>query len=416
MSHSANPYQNRNPVTQRYAIAEMLLQGIKREDIFRMIYPKVMRQEEPFVYKNNVGNSRIAKPVEDQIPLAFYAIGATRDQLLEKNPEAEKFLADETTNYDGDMNKRKRIDLYNRVRNEYLNGELNESPAINNPEPNSVAIPEPKSDIRFNLEKLYMELNRLRAFVGSKRVGNREFDYISTRAFVHGKAAILAGIAVDDFLVSIGAAWSPETRREAGIKDSVNYSRYPSPEGMPKVTGFILLLIKAKIPVYLYGPTGSGKSYLAGQIAEFLALEYGEIPLSCGVSRTDLFGNWNAQGFVDRPLIKLYENGGIFCFEEIDAADPNILLSVNNAVANKTLFNTSNGSELNRHSEFVAMATANTLGNGANSNFSAREGLDGSTIDRFKYGRVFCDYDTAIESEIIFGDIEELEAAILATN
>jgi hypothetical protein len=412
MSHSLNPF-NRG---QRHDISELLLSGKTREEIFRVIYPLVIRQEAPFIFSDNVSGTRIPKPIYDQIPLAFYAIGRVRDELLKAEPNAESQMASE--NYSASQNyenKRWRAQLFSAVKAEYergeLNGEPNSDPVVIEP------VYEPtKSDIRLKLESLYFQLNKLRKFCAEKKVGNREFDYISTRAFVHGKAAILAGIEVDDFLVSIGSAWSPETRREAGIKEAVNYDRYPSPEGMPKVTGFILLLIKAKIPVYLYGPTGSGKSFLAKRIADFLAMEYGEIPLSCGVSRTDLFGNWNAKGFVDRPLIKLYQNGGIFCFEEIDAADPNILLSVNNAVANDELFNTSNGEELDRHPDFIPMATANTLGNGATANFAAREGLDGSTIDRFKYGRVFCDYDSEIEREIMFGDISELEAEMVSAS
>lgn len=409
MSHSKNPFRSGSMLA---AISEYLLEGKTREEIFRIIYPRVMRQEAPFVFSDNAGGRRVAKPIYDQIPLAFYSIGRARNSLLEKAPNAISFLASEdrfsNQNYE---NKRWRARLFDQVKTEYESGTLTGNDPVIEP------VSEPVySGIRHKLERLYIELNRLRGFCNSKRVGNREFDYISTRAFVHGKAAILAGIEVDDFLVSIGASWSPETRREAGIKDSVDYSRYPSPDGMPKVAGFVLALIAARIPVYLYGPTGSGKSVLASKIADYLSLSYGEIPLSCGVSRTDLFGNWNAKGFVSRPLGEIYSNGGIYCFEEMDAADPNILLSVNNAVANQRLFNTSNGETIERHSDFIPIATANTLGNGATANYSAREGLDGSTLDRFKYGRVFCDYDSDIESEIIFGNIEDLENAELSAS
>lgn len=410
MSHHLNPF-NRG---QLRAVSELLLQGKDRVEIFREIYPLVLAQTEPFVFSENPGNgaARVPKAVYDQIPLAFYAIGSIREKLLEKVPEAASYLAPVDSRFDGKSReaKRERARLYATVKAEFERNSPAPTP-IPDPVPDpSPAVPVAPDGIRAKLIYLQRRLNELRSFVQAKKVGNREFDYVSTRAFVHGKNAILAGIDVDDFLWSIGASWSEDARREAGLLYDVDYGKYAIP-GTSKLTGFVVRLIAANIPVYLYGPTGSGKSVLARQVAEFLGREYGEIPLSLGVSRTDLFGNWTPNGFVRRSLEKLYGNGGIQCFEEIDAADPNILLAVNNAVANSHLFNTVNGEVTERHEDYASVATANTLGNGATANFQGREGLDGSTLDRFKYGRVFVDYDPAIEAEILFCDIEALENA-----
>lgn len=396
---SLNPFRKG---TKLYAISELLLKGMTREEIFRAIYPLVLNQSDPFVYSDNVGNARVPKQIHDQIPLAFYDIGRVRNSLLDKRPETASVLAPESTFDSRNYNdKRWRARFYAQIRDEFENnGGNNNTPAPisnENSEPN-----EPRTiSVRDKVEYLVRRLYEIRKFCRDRKVNNREFDYVSTRAFVHGTKAVLAGIEPDDFLVSIGLSWNPETRREAGIKDTVDFARYAIPD-TPRQFGFVLKLVEARIPVYLYGPTGSGKSVIARMVADHVSDGvYGEIPLSCGVSRTDLFGNWNASGFIGRPLIEIYPNGGVFCFEEMDAADPNILLAVNNAVANDVLFNTSNGDELQRSEDFIPIATANTLGNGATSNYSAREGLDGSTLDRFKYGRVEIDYNPEVERGIV---------------
>lgn len=399
MSHVLNPFRRG---TQLHAVAEMLLEGLTREEIFRRIYPLI--GTEPFVWSDNQNGRRVPKPYHDQIPLAFYTIGRARVSLLEKSPDAANHVASEdsfqTRNY---ASKSWRARLYNSVREENAN-----VPAtVNEPEPEPTFEPnrEPET-LREKIEYLYRRLVELRVFVQNKRTGGREFDYISTRAFVHGRNAVLQGIEPDDYLWSIGANWSDDVRSAAGLNYSVDYARYAIP-GTPKLLGFVVRLMLAGIPVYLYGPTGSGKSVLASKVAEYLEVSYGEIALSLGVSRTDLFGNWNAKGFVNRPFTELYKDAGVFCFEEIDAADPNILLAVNNAVANNTLFNSSNGEEIRRNEKFYPIATANTLGNGATANFGGREGLDGSTLDRFKYGRVFVDYNTELEHDLMFSNLPD---------
>lgn len=414
----------RNPFraeTQSHWIFERFLEGKNREEIFREMYPLVMGQIEPLVFSKNVNGRRIPiSPIHDQLPLAFYRIGFTRDEVVRKYPDYARFLPGETSiqrrNY---ATKSWRAQFYNQVRRDI---ESLNVPAVQNNDPE----PDPESEIaepqtpefangnhefktlKDKLEYLYKRLVELRQFVQSKKVGGREFDYISTRAFVYGRNAVIQGIEPDDFLWSIGASWSEDVKSAAGLAYAPNYGKYAVP-GTPRLLGFVVRLIKAGIPVYLCGPTGSGKSVLARHVAEYLEKEYAEIPLSLGVSRTDLFGSWNVKGYISRPFVELYENGGLFNFEEIDAADSNILLSVNNAIANESLFNSVTGEEIEKHDDFGAIATANTWGSGATANYGGREGLDGSTLDRFKYGRVFVDYDSEIESQIMFADLDSAE-------
>jgi len=420
-----NPYKHG---TKNWWIMNHLLAGKTREEILRLEYPLIMRQESPHIYsKNNPNGPRIPiKPVEAQIPVAFGLIGYIRETLTKRdNPELyQYFVTESASEYRNYTNKAWRMRFFNTLRNTESvivddDGsdpvEVHEIPAETpveiKPEENTEDEQKPEDDrgtIRGEMRYLFRRLQELRSFVQSKKVGGRDFDYISTRAFVHGADAVLNGINADDFLWSIGASWPEDVRNQAGLNYTVDYGKY-SIEGTAKLVGYVVRLLTAGIPVYLVGPTGSGKSVLARQVSEYLELDYAEIQLSLGVSRTDLFGNWNAQGFVDRPFQRLYSNGGVFCLEEIDGCDPNMLLSINNAIANEHLFNSSNGQTYQKHEEFYPIATANTWGAGATANYSGREGLDASTLDRFKYGRILVDYNTDIEWGIVDTKLTEYE-------
>lgn len=413
-----NPYRRE---TKQHVIAALLLEGKTQAEVYKALFPLVMRQIEPMVFGSYTGRGEsIPKSINSQIAILTGAIYNTRKDLLAKRPEAYDNLAYESrSDSKRYASKFWRSQLIRETKIEWEaanSGNIPENHAV----PETVAIEpvieqpqaeekiEVKDTLRSRIEYLQRRLYEIREFVQSRRTENRDFDYVSYRAFEHGRDAVYQGILPDDFLWSIGASWDEDTRRQAGLNYDVDYAKYAIP-GTPLHLGFMVRLAKAGIPIFLCGPVGSGKSMLTRHLAEYLELEYGEIPLSLGVSRTDLFGSWNAQGFVTRPLPIRYGNGGVFCFEEIDAADPNVLLSVNNAVANNSLFNTSNGEEIKRDENYIPAATANTWGNGATANHAAREGLDASTLDRFKYGRIYIGYQREIEDQILFGDLAEIE-------
>ena len=81
-------------------------------------------------------------------------------------------------------------------------------------------------------------------------------------------------------------------------------------------------------------------------------------------------------------------NGGVFLFDEIDAADANVLLVVNSALANGRMSVPSRHDQpvAKKHSEFVCIAAANTFGRGADRVYVGRNELDEATLDRFRIG------------------------------
>lgn len=217
-------------------------------------------------------------------------------------------------------------------------------------------------------------------------------------------------IAFEAIEHSIGLSWPEDTKRELGIKSfdmsrlgTVDPQRVQMPKveaGEHKLTKTIRTLDAAGIMVALVGPAGCGKSFLPAQLAEQDDVPFGLVPMTAGASTTWLTGAFTLDGFITRPFVDIYENGGRFLFDEMDAADPNMLLLVNNALANGQFQNPANGRIIKKHENFVAMAAMNTLGTGANRRYVGRERLDMATLDRWATGMVEMDYDEGLEKRI----------------
>lgn len=153
-------------------------------------------------------------------------------------------------------------------------------------------------------------------------------------------------------------------------------------EAHPQLADALLILGVGLNPL-LVGGAGTGKTYLAGQCAEALNIDFGHLCFSAGVSETWLFGRQTPNGFIEGDFSKLYKNGGLFLADEIDAADPNVLLAINTALANGHLYNPISGEKITRHKSFHFIAAANTVGKGGNSVYTGRSRLDAATLDRF---------------------------------
>lgn len=145
------------------------------------------------------------------------------------------------------------------------------------------------------------------------------------------------------------------------------------------------MLVNAKcgLNTLLIGPAGCGKTFAGEQLAEALDLKFGHLCFTAGASESWLFGRQTPDGFIEAPFSRLYREGGVFLGDEFDAADSNMVLSMNTALANGKLFNPINGETYSRHSDFVFVAAANTSGKGANAVYTGRTRLDGATLDRF---------------------------------
>lgn len=167
----------------------------------------------------------------------------------------------------------------------------------------------------------------------------------------------------------------------------------------------LIKLAKAGTAICIVGPSGVGKSFAVEQLQKVLEKQdagysrFGVISLTEGLSETSLFGRMNTVTgeWMTTDFIEIYENGGVFLFDEIDASDPNMLLSVNRAMAQNDLRNPYTGKMHKRHEKFLPVAAANTTMRGANALYVARNRIDAATINRFSAGWIMMTWDHDLE-------------------
>jgi cobaltochelatase CobS len=158
-----------------------------------------------------------------------------------------------------------------------------------------------------------------------------------------------------------------------------------------------------KLPVYLYGPAGSGKNHVLQQIAEELGLDF--YFANSVQQEHKITGYEDASGkYHETEFYRAWTKGGLFFLDEMDASIPEVLILLNAALANGYFdFNNGEG-RLDAHPEFRVVAAGNTVGTGADEQYTGRLQLDQATLDRFIF--IEFDYDKNIELAIAKGNVE----------
>ena len=158
-------------------------------------------------------------------------------------------------------------------------------------------------------------------------------------------------------------------------------------------------------PVLLKGPAGTGKSMLASQLAEALGRPFGQMALTGGTTEAHFVGRNlpDSSGefrFRTTPFLDAFENGGVMLLDEVDACDENVLLAINNGIANGTLPvpGREDAPYAKKHDDFVLVAAANTWGTGPSAMYVGRNQLDEAFLDRF--AKVEVDYDRDLEASL----------------
>tara|TARA_R110000824_G_scaffold120382_3_gene275618 strand:- start:9050 stop:10159 length:1110 start_codon:yes stop_codon:yes gene_type:complete len=164
----------------------------------------------------------------------------------------------------------------------------------------------------------------------------------------------------------------------------------------------------------LVGPAGTGKTVLAKQVADILDLPFASISCSGGMTEAKIFGRsvpnihtgdekYNGTTYVD-----LYENGGVYLFDEFDAADDNMMCSLNQSFDNgyMSVPERKTNPKCDRHEDSQIICTANTYGTGADRQYVSRNQMDAATMDRFTIIEI--GYDAEIEEQVC-PDAELLE-------
>lgn len=380
------------PGSKHYLLASLHSQGMNQRDAFQAVRPFVINQANPWIYRANTGGARLPKSISAQLVDLQHDIGRVFKGIDEgrlATVGADVFKLETPISSDVEPE----------------------------PEPiTDVKPPRAKAKTRDDEKRRFMsEWRRIRAWIHSRAEmhGTEPLDSLdSLRPVLGAKAMINQGIPVETCIASMCLHWPSASKADAGIPEADFAAESGERmDGYHSLAGYVLKLAKARIPVFLIGPAGSGKSHLPKQIASLIKTEahpnglpYAEAPMTNGASRGDLLGKNLANGYIISKFVEIYSGGGVFNFEEIDAADPGMLIVINNALASDQMFNPVNGLVYDKHSDFIAFATGNTFGLGANAKYTGREKLDLATIDRFRMGRVLVPLDDDLADEIMFAD------------
>jgi hypothetical protein len=371
------------PGTKRYAIASLHAAGLTSREAYSELRAKVAEQVRPWVFTFNGPGGRQPKPLSEQY-----------------------------------------VELQHEINRVY--SLIERSGGIDLPKPDDapkVEKPKKKGATKDEEKKWFVqEWKRIRRWIAetAERTGALPLDSLdSMRPIQAAKACIDAGISARTLVYAMALHWPNQSREMAGIETADFLSESEEiGQGFHKLTGYVKKLAEAvqgcptdqRFGIMLIGPAGSGKSRIARQVASMITTEshpdglpYAECPMTPGATRGDLLGRHTLDGFILSKFVEIYSGGGVFNFEEIDAADPSMLIVVNNALASGELFNSANGERYVMHSDFIPVATANTFGLGSDSKYTGREKLDLATIDRFRMGRVMVALDENLAEFLMFG-------------
>ena len=161
----------------------------------------------------------------------------------------------------------------------------------------------------------------------------------------------------------------------------------------------ILSDFKARNNIYLFGGAGTGKTYSAGMIADFLGFELVELNCNQFTSPLDIIGGQTIEGYQKGKLEMAWTNldendkpmrGAVMLLDELPKLDPNTAGLLNSALAKVKDFKDGKPPEIrNGRGDLIEMknilfiATGNTKLNEANVEYEANFKQDLSLQDRF---------------------------------
>ena len=163
----------------------------------------------------------------------------------------------------------------------------------------------------------------------------------------------------------------------------------------------VLNLVNMDIPVFLSGAAGTGKNVICKQVAEAMSLDF--YFTNAVTQEYQLKGFIDANGiYHETQFYKAFVNGGLFFLDEMDGSIPETLIILNAAIANR-YFDFPTG-KVEASPNFRVIAAGNTVGTGADIEYTGRFQLDASSLDRFAL--VHVGYSPAIEKAVTNGNDE----------
>lgn len=162
---------------------------------------------------------------------------------------------------------------------------------------------------------------------------------------------------------------TPSGKTITGYSGPCSYTPAPDPDYIFHETSrdVIVWLMNSSDPLYVFGPTGSGKTSLIKQLAARLNYPVFEVTGHSRLEFPDLVGHLSVREgnmeFQYGPLALAMRFGGLFLLNEIDLLEPATATGLNGILDGEPLCIPENGGELIRpHPMFRFAATANTNG------------------------------------------------------
>lgn len=190
-------------------------------------------------------------------------------------------------------------------------------------------------------------------------------------------------------------AAAPEPKEEEPEDDQPEPAPLPEPEDDTQAE--IIRRIKAGLNnLWLYGPAGTGKTTLCKMVAQSMGLPCTILSCNAGTSPSEITGHKFPEPRPS-PVSRAVGMPGIIVFDEVTMLDPSVAAVANALLANGEM-ETSTGHVI-RNAECIIIATANTVGDGADRQYIGNNQLDAATLDRFTAGMIHVDYSQKYESQ-----------------
>lgn len=186
-----------------------------------------------------------------------------------------------------------------------------------------------------------------------------------------------------------------ENEKLSKLQQLAHDSSYVSTHPQHKL---LMLKIKARANIYVVGPTGSGKTQGIKVAGNELGLQVYKKLMGNQTSEASIIGYMDAGGrYVEGLAYKPFTQGGILCLDEIDNGNPNTTLVANGLADREFAFPCG---MREAHKDFVLVATANTIGTGANIQYCGRNRLDMAMLNRFEF--VNWEYNDELEELLMY--------------
>ncbi len=164
----------------------------------------------------------------------------------------------------------------------------------------------------------------------------------------------------------------------------------------PKLVKMLNARLPSGFPVipWVYGPAGTGKTTAAEMAAKVYNQEFRTNGTT--LAKFEILGFVNTTGYQTTPFREAYENGYLYCADEMDSWAKEATVALNGALANGCCAFPDR--IVPRHPNFRFVACANTVGQGATMDYVGRNKQDGATLDRVNY--LYWPLDEALEDNL----------------